>query len=234
MKNKQWKQFDLLTEKCYGNMIGAYKDSTCWQKAFQTLCEIVKDERCNNPDFPEKLYELDDSTDFAYDIQGWLEDYLDEMDMAEQFNILLDSINTLLELFQWDEGDLADLYFRKASVLGSLNRADEASDFCQNWLKTFPDSIPAITANVYAQLGIKNIDHAKQLVENNINSDTECTEDNDILFTAASFLYQISGDKTKKAAIDKKLQAYEDFLSNYYGCDDEDMDFDWSDEDLPF
>ena len=41
MKNKKWKQFGKLTEQCYRNMIGAEKDSSCWEKAFELLMEFV-------------------------------------------------------------------------------------------------------------------------------------------------------------------------------------------------
>jgi len=44
MKNKKWKQFEKLTEQCYMNMIGADKDGICWEKAFELLMEIVREE----------------------------------------------------------------------------------------------------------------------------------------------------------------------------------------------
>ena len=45
MENKKWKKFGKLTEQCYRNMIGAEKDSSCWEKAFELLMEIVREER---------------------------------------------------------------------------------------------------------------------------------------------------------------------------------------------
>ena len=45
MENKKWKKFGKLTEQCYRNMIGAEKDSSCWEKAFELLMKIVREER---------------------------------------------------------------------------------------------------------------------------------------------------------------------------------------------
>lgn len=51
MENKKWKKFGKLTEQCYRNMIGAEKDSSCWEKAFELLMEIVREERQKEPNW---------------------------------------------------------------------------------------------------------------------------------------------------------------------------------------
>ena len=68
MKNKKWKQFGKLTEQCYRNMIGAEKDSSCWEKAFELLMEIVREERQKEPNCFQEVYMLDEATDYKYDI----------------------------------------------------------------------------------------------------------------------------------------------------------------------
>ena len=70
MKNKKWKQFDKLTEKCYLNMIGAEKNGNCWLQAFELMKEIVLEERKMNPGFVPELEMIDDAMDYAFDIQG--------------------------------------------------------------------------------------------------------------------------------------------------------------------
>ena len=49
MKNKKWKQFQLLTEECYNNMIGFGENNDCWKQAFELLMEIVLEERKPKP-----------------------------------------------------------------------------------------------------------------------------------------------------------------------------------------
>ena len=45
------------------------------------MTEIISDGRAQDPDFAKELYLLDDGTDYVHDLQGWLEDYLDELDI---------------------------------------------------------------------------------------------------------------------------------------------------------
>ena len=72
MQNKKGKQFDKLTEKCYLNMIGAEKDSSCWMKAFELMKEIILEEAKDNPGFASELEMLDDATDYALiSRDGW-------------------------------------------------------------------------------------------------------------------------------------------------------------------
>ena len=103
MKNKKWKQFGKLTEQCYRNMIGAEKDSSCWEKAFELLMEIVREERQKEPNCFQEVYMLDEATDYKYDISEWLEDCLDETDMREEYEVLLGMCDTLLSLFAWPD-----------------------------------------------------------------------------------------------------------------------------------
>ena len=47
-----------------------------------------------------ELYQLDEETDYAYDIQGWLEDYLDDLDMRESKEKLLEVCDELIGMFR--------------------------------------------------------------------------------------------------------------------------------------
>lgn len=100
---KQWKKFDELCEKCYLNMMGANKEDGVWDEAFDILLDIISTGRESNPNYAKELVELDDSTDFSHDIGGWLEDYLDELDMRRQFDRLLEVGGKLLDLFFWED-----------------------------------------------------------------------------------------------------------------------------------
>ena len=74
MKNKKWKQFEKLTDQCYMDMIGSDKDGICWEKAFELLREIVREERQKEPNCFQEVYMLDEATDYQYDISEWIED----------------------------------------------------------------------------------------------------------------------------------------------------------------
>ena len=114
-------------------MIGANEDSTCWTQAFELLKEIALEEKKENPHL--QLETLDDITDYTYDIQGWLEDCMDEIDMSGNPETLLRMCNDLLDIFEWPEYIGSDIKFRKCSVLGALRRKEEAEAFCKEWFR---------------------------------------------------------------------------------------------------
>ena len=229
--NKNWKHFDNLKEKCYLNMIGAEKDASCWTQAFELLKEIILEERKVNPEFASELEQIDDATDFALDIQSWLEDCLDEIDMREDYETLLMICDDLLDLFSWPEYTDSDINFRKAIVLQNLSRTTEAVTFCKQWLDKEPANIVAATAKVYALLGAKEYLEAGKLVDKFVPDKSECDDDNEIMFTAASKLYALTGNKKAKKEIDTAIDNYDKMLEEYFS--DPDYDFDDEDE-LPF
>lgn len=234
MNNKKWKQFDAFVEKCEENLFGKNKNNSCWQEAYSILTDIVKEGRRKNPDFPKKLYELDDRTDFEHDVQSFLDDYFDMMEDYEKYEVILRSVEEMLTLFDWDESDIADIYFHKASALNLLNRNKEAVEFCKAWLNDYPGNISAVTALIYAMINQykhgdgTSLDSARELIEQYIQPDTECTDDNDILFTAASLLYEAIDDKETQKQIDDRINAYEaqlDEIMTQYDDDDDEFFF---------
>lgn len=235
MMKKLWKKFDELTGKCYMNMIGAEEDFEVWNKAFAVLMDIISSGRGDNPNYAKELVDLEDSTDFAHDISGWLEDYLDELDMREQYDKLLNVCDKLLGLFCWNEDKPSDLRFRKASALAAQGKKQEALKFCEEWYKAEQDNIVATTSLIYAKMGMKDIDGAEILVKKYISEDTVCSEENDILFTATT-LYKINGNKKEEKRINKAIEKYEKELEEYFmGMEDyEDDELDFFDEELPF
>lgn len=229
MQNKKWKQFDKLTGKCYLNMIGSEKDGSCWLKAFELMKEIILEERKNNPGFASELEMIDDATDYAFDIQGWLEDCLDEIDMREEYETLLKMCNDLIKLFGWPEYSGSDIKFRKAAVLNKLGKTKEAFQFCEKWIQEEPENVVAATAGVYAYIDKKEYDKAETLVDRFITDKSKCFEENEIMFIAASKLYGARGKEKEKEEIDKLIQKYDEYIEEHFL----NHDFD-EDEELPF
>lgn len=235
MKNKRWKEFEKWTEKCFLIITGLEKDRQCWDKAFSILKEIVSAERSAQPERIVDPFHLDEDTDYEYDVQGWMEDYLDDLDMHEEYDKLLDVCEELLEMFRWEEGAASDVKFMKASALKSLERNEDAVKFCRQWLSEEADNIYAVAANIYADIAVHDSKEAEELIRQNIPEGTQCTDENDILFTAASAFYKETGNKKEKKRIDQEIAAYEKRLKEYFmgGGDEEDDEFSWDDE-LPF
>lgn len=233
---KLWKKFDILTERCYSNMIGAGEEFQVWNEAFEVLLDIISAGREKNPDYAKELMDLDDSTDFSHDIEGWLEDYLDELEMRNQHDKLQKVCDKLLHLFSWVEDSPSDIRFRISSSLRAQEKTQEALDFCEKWYQEETDNLTAATALIYARLSVKDWKGAEELVEKYISEDTVCTEENDIVFTAASALYKANGDKKQERWVNRAIEQYDKELEAFcMGMDDEeDFDFDFPDEDFPF
>lgn len=235
VQNKKWKKFDKLTGKCYFNMAGAEEDGSCWFQAFELMKEIVLEERKNNPGFASELEMIDEITDYAFDIQGWLEDCLDEIDMREDYETLLKMCNDLLELFDWPEYTGSDIKFRKAAAMAQLGQKKESAEFCKKWLQKEPENIIAACAGVYAFIEVNAFEEAEKLIEQFIPDKSRCSEENDMMFVVASTLYQVTGRKKEKKEVDKAMKEYEEYLKEYFEFsefDEEEEEF--FEEELPF
>lgn len=245
MKNARWKKFNKLSEKCYIAMSKGEEGHESWDQAYENLKEIVADERSRQPEYAAELYLLDDLTDYEYAIQEWVEDYLDELDMGEDEEKLLKVCNELLGMFCWEEDSPSYIKFLKSSALNALGRTDEAAEFCKEWLEEEPDNLEAVAANVYALLGIQDMETAESLIKQHIHEDMECTDENDILFEAAVAYYKKSGNKEEMKRLDKAREEFNKLLDQFFAelaqneggeflWEDEDGDFVWDDDALPF
>lgn len=216
MKSNKWKEFLDLSQECYLTLTGAHKDRECWDKAFRVLKEIVTAERSEHPERIMGPYQLDEDTDYEYDVQGWLDDFLDDLDMHEEYEKLLNVCEELLELFLWEKGGASDIKFVKTSALHSLGRNDEAVRFCRQWLSEDEDNIYAVAANIYANTAVRDMESAEELIRRHIPEGTQCTHENDMLFTAAATCYEEVDDQKKKVRIDQEIAAYERRIIEYY------------------
>lgn len=119
--------------------------------------------------------------------------------------------------------------------MNALGQKKEAAEYCREWIAKEPENMLAAVAGVYAFIGTKEFTEAEALVDKFIPDKTVCTEDNDIMFTAASLLYDKMGKKKEKKLIDRALQEYDNYLESYFGgmeLGEDELDF-W-DDDLPF
>ena len=226
--SRKWKKFGELTGKCYMSLAGLEKSRNCWDEAFEALKEAVAAERKEEPEYAAELYELDEETDYEYDVQGWLEDYLDDLDMRESKEKLLEVCDELIGLFRWEEERPSDIRFLKASALRNLGRAGEAAAFCEKWLAQEPDDHVAVAAGIYAFLETRNMEAAEGLIRQHIHEDTKCTDENDILFPAAAIYYKAAGKKEEEERIQKELDDYEEELEalfDGFGGEDDELEF---------
>lgn len=255
MKNL-WKKFKDLSEKGYLGMIRPDIDMKVWDEAFDVLMEIVKTGREKNSGYGEKLYYLDEMTDYEFKISVWLEDYLNEADMREQYDKVEKICKLLLETFVWDEtesesGDVLSeanpvyFKFRLAAALGAQGKNQEAVDFCQKWYsqqktdaagdreKTQKkednkwNEIWAATALIYAKLGAQDVEGAGEIVNAHVSEDTVCGSENEILCTAALLYYQVSGKKEAERRMKEQIEQFQKENEDFFDMPE---NFDFTEE----
>ena len=234
--NRQWKKYDQLMEKCYLGMADGGADINDWNDCFDVLIQIIENERESNPDFGRELNLLDDETDYRHDVQGWLEDYLDELDMREMYLRLETVCRKLLKIFEWKEEYPSDIRFMLASALGNQGREEEARKYCEDWEAQEKDNPLAAAALIYSLIRMNDYKNAEETVRQYIAENTVCSEENDVIFTAALQLYKANGNKKMEKKMDNALKEYDKALEKYLmGLDGEELEFgdmDWEmDED---
>ena len=236
--NKQWKVFDELTERCYTDMIRNTVNMVNWNSSFKLLTEIISDGRAGNPDFAKELYLLDDETDYEHDLQGWMEDYLGELEIREMYAELESVCRKLLGMFAWEEESPSDIRFLLASALEGQGKTQESLNLCREWTAKEPDNPYAVAALVYAKMNANDLEGAEEIVKQHISDSAVCDEDNDVIFAAAVRLYQKNGNKEMEKKMDNAREEYDKKLGAYLmGLGDE-FEFgdeeEFVDDELPF
>lgn len=230
--NKLWKKFKSLTSQCYTNMVRSETDMSVWDETFSVLAEIVNEDRKTNSDFGKELYQLDEITDYQFDVSGWLDDYLDELDMYERYARLQTVCEQLIQMFRWEEESPSDLRFHIASAMSAQGRKEESLHYCESWRQEEPDNTVAAVSLIYAKIAVKDLKGAEDVVNEYISEDTSCTEENDIVFTAAECLYKANGNKKALKRISQAMKKYEKELEEYFqGWEDDEFGME---EELPF
>lgn len=82
------------------------------------------------------------------------------------------------------------------SALGNQGRVEEARRYCEDWEAQEKDNPLAAAALIYSLLRMKDYEGAEEIVRQHIAEDTVCSEENDVIFTAALQLYKANGNKT--------------------------------------
>lgn len=238
MKNL-WEKFNTLTAECYMDMVRVNSGMEVWDACYNLLLTIISQGRETDAAFAPELYCLDEDTDYEYDVENWLEDYLDELDMADRYADLESVCRKLLTLFAWKEEDPSDLYFRISAALGSQGKKEEALAYCEEWYKQDSGNMAAAAALIYVRIGVRDWAGAEDMVKRYIADDMVCTDENEIIFVAASALYKDCKNKKAEKKINKALETYEREIEEYFmGMDEEELefavDYDSDEEDLPF
>lgn len=224
---KKWKTFEKYFEKTSMFIIGAYRDSSCFDKAYLEMKRIIEEERRVNPEYGLTLGDLDEVTEDEYGFFFFLDEYMDVLEMKKSYDQFLCVCDELCEIFKKDDDFINDIYSRKSIMLTEIGKNKEAIEFCKKWLNKNKTNISAASALVRALTKDKSYDEALALTMNYIDNVDECYEHNDIMFYALSDLYKAMGKKKEMRKINKVIKEYEDYMDAQLLNEFEDDDDDW-------
>lgn len=212
---KRWNQFEKRTSDCYADMITKSGDIELWNETFEVLLDIIKQEREEDPEYAKELYELDESTDYDYDVEGWLEDYMDELGTRGYLEKLISVCETLLGLFQWKEVSPSEYRLQIAWALRNGKELEKAKEFCEKWYQEDSGDVMAQAALILVCIDRGDFETAAGLAERHLKEHETCTAENEILFLAADTLYTATGDKKAGKRIKKAIKEFEKEMQEF-------------------
>lgn len=199
---KLWKRLETQMVQSYEGMVKEDSDVTVWNRAFETLAEIVEHSRKKYEDFAQELFILDGSTDFMFDLKVWLDDYMEFLEQEEEQEQLEKVCRKLLKLFAWQKASPSDIRFRLASSMLSLNKKKEAGDFCERWYGEDENDPAAAAALIYAWIADRRYKDAQKVVDFWMDKEGGYTEENAEVFGAAAVLQNIFPGKGKDKVLE--------------------------------
>lgn len=155
-----------------------------------------------------ELVEIDDETDFKYELYNWLQDMEMEFHNSRLYEERIQFCQEVMDLFAWKE-DSADNY--KSAIgeaLNDLKRYNECDEWLEDWLKEEPDNISCINTYIQCASGRDDWEKAKQLTEKYIGASIEFNGENEILLYRALDVYEGLGETEKAKQYQEKIDEY--------------------------
>ncbi|MCF0130892.1 MAG: hypothetical protein HUJ71_04150 [Pseudobutyrivibrio sp.] len=215
MNSKTWeKAGELLRKSRLSTLTAIARDEACWNEAFELTMLAITEERESNPDFAAEYVDLDEATDYQYNLTECLEAYLNHMEAVEKWEVVISSCNRVIELFSWNRSKPSQFMYRKGNALMALGRFDEAKRFGKQWLEKYPNDLYAAASNAYLLVAMGCFEEAKTLTEQYIRDEYCCQDGADTIFMAAYRLYEMTDDINAKQRIEHKIAEYNRMMAN--------------------
>ncbi len=209
LHSKTWeKAGELLRKSRLSTLMPAAKDEACWDEAYDLTILSITEEREYNPDFAKEINQLDEQTDYKYNLLECLEAYFDHLEAMEKWEEVIYSCNRIIDLFAWKEVKPSEFLFRKGNAYEALKRFDAAEAFGKKWLESDPTDLFAAASNVYLKATLGKYDEADEIVEKYLGEELQCEDSTDTFFMAAYRLYEMTDNMNAKRRVEKKMADY--------------------------
>ena len=139
-----WERFAELTARCYKAAENENTLNACWNDAFDALMEIVAIKRGEDSSFARELGDMDTLTDFKFNIEGLILDYLDKLWEAGDYETICTNGDKIISIFDWRVESSSAIRTRVINALIKIGKRDEAMQYCLEWIEAEPEDVNAV------------------------------------------------------------------------------------------
>jgi len=179
-----------------------------WDQIKHFVIDGFYSENNNGQLIKPELTDIDEQTDYKYDLFNWLQDMEMEFGNARKDEEQIQFCKDVLDLFSW-RVDCSDNY-RTAigEALNSLRKYSECDEWFESWLKIDSNNPNCINIYIFCLIIRNDLEKAKEIAETYINDSLPCTWENEIMFIRAMALYDAIGDQDKVEKYKNKLNEF--------------------------
>ena len=207
----EWDAWDDLVQKGYE----FYEDHKaaeglrCWQDAWDIFGSAMK----QIPE-TETLYGLMESQDYAYPIDGWLQDYEMELGNAEKYEERIAFCQKILEIFDWKDSDDSCFRCGIGESLFREGKAAESYEYYENWLKEDPQNVNGTNSFSWVLFENGDAEKAYEMIRE-ATWGISCDADNSLLFMRAKQLAEYVGKEDESKWYQQQLNKFENSLGKW-------------------
>lgn len=198
---------------------------TVWNKIKQWIVDEFYVIDGNGNTIKPEMIDIDDKTDFRYELFNWLQDMEMEFSNSRMFEERIQFCNDVIELFAWQEDSPDNYRAAIGEALNDMQKYRECDEWFEAWLKEELDNPHCINIYLYCLTYRDDIDKAKIIAEKYITEDIPCTFENEIIFIRAQEIYEELQDHEMvlkyQAKIDQCQEEYHKSVDKYASEEDE-------------
>ncbi len=216
----EWDKWDDLIQQgyeCFEDQ-KAIEGLLFWNDAWNIFISIMEQ-------IPERntLYGLMEDLDYAYSIDGWLQDYEMELGNAGKHEERIAFCQKILEMFDWRDDDDSCFQCGIGESLFSEGKITEAYEHYEKWLAEDPQNINGVNSFSWILFENGDVERAYKVIKR-VTWGVSCYADNSILFLRAKHLAEYVGKNDESKWYQQQLDKFEESIRKWET--DEDAVFD--------
>jgi len=206
----KWEQWDELVQKGYE--VEAVQNSavliSSWWEAWEIFQKIMK-----TAELKMSISEVMESQDYAYPVDGWLQDFEMELGNAGEHEKRVEYCRAVLEMFDWTYDDGSNFKAAIGEELYAAGKAEEGKEWFTNWLKQEPHNENAWSVYSWCVEDQEGAEAAYGLLRKELTG-LPCTMFNSFLFERAQELARDLGKQEDLRWIEEQLKSYRNVMEN--------------------